>query len=80
MRTRRSPRNQLILWRALGGPPPETPKEVPPQTAEEIKAMWWISKRSRNMRLRELAKRETRARIVEGHSTDASSNGEGDRE
>ena len=30
MRTRRSPRNQERLWRALGGPQPPTPRRSTP--------------------------------------------------
>lgn len=45
MRTRRSPRNQEILWRALSGPPTAVPRAVavadtrpPLKTWEEIQA------------------------------------------
>jgi len=47
MRTRRSPRNQDRLSRALG-PAPTTPPPPPaPRTDAEIDAMWWVPKRSR---------------------------------
>lgn len=60
MRTRRSPRNQEILWRALG-PPPE-PKLAPVQhTAEEIAALPGLSKTSRSLMLRDLQRQKTRA-------------------
>jgi hypothetical protein len=57
MRTRRSPRNQEILWRELGGKV-EKPKPAEPKAVEEIEAMWWISKRSRNMMIRDAQKRK----------------------
>lgn len=36
MRTRRSPRQQEILWRALGGAPKPTPATAPIRTDVEI--------------------------------------------
>ena len=63
MRTRRSPRNQDRLWRALGAPMPSAQEiEVAlsgpprPRTAEEIDAMWWIPRRSRTLLKRDLAR------------------------
>ena len=56
MRTRRSPRNQERLWRELGG---KTVKPEPLQvirTDAEIDAMFWISKTSRNLLKRDMAK------------------------
>lgn len=58
MRTRRSWRNQERLWKALGGPAPPKPIPSPPKTREEIEAMWWLSKRTRNALIRELEKKE----------------------
>lgn len=55
MRTRRSPRNQEILWRALGRQGAEAPAPVAPtRTREEIDAMWWLPKQSRRLMLRDL--------------------------
>lgn len=55
MRTRRSPRNQEILWRELGGKV-EKPKPAEPLTVEEIEKMWWISRRARNIMIRSAQK------------------------
>jgi len=62
MRTRRSPRNQAILWRALGGTVEPAPLPPPALTVGEIKAMWWLSKTSRNQLLRDAAKGNRRHR------------------
>ena len=65
MRTRRSPRNQEILWRALGGnakKPIASP--APIRSDEEIDAMWWVSKTSRSMMKRDAAK--ARAALEKG--------------
>lgn len=55
MRTRRSPRNQEILWRELGGMV-EKPTPAEPKTVDEIEAMWWISRRARNIMIRSAQK------------------------
>lgn len=55
MRTRRSPRNQEILWRELGGKV-EKPTPSEPLTVEEIEKMWWISRRARNIMIRSAQK------------------------
>lgn len=57
MRTRRSPRNQEILWRALGGKveKPEPLKAI--RTDAEIDAMFWLSKTSRNLLKRDAVKK-----------------------
>lgn len=47
MRTRRSPRNQERLWKALGGPPVAPPPVVtpaPPQTVRTIVKAWLITR------------------------------------
>ena len=63
MRTRTSPRNQEILWRALGGwsQDPLSPRK--PFTAEEISGMWWLSKRTRNMMLRDIEREAHKAAV-----------------
>ena len=65
MRTRRSPRNQEILWRALGsgdGPVPKLePSPYLSMTDEEIDyAYWSMSKTSRGQLKREAAKAHVR--------------------
>ena len=64
MRTRRSPRNQEILWRALGGDSPVPKLEPSPylsMTDEEIDyAYWSMSKTSRGQLKREAAKARVR--------------------
>jgi hypothetical protein len=56
MRTRRSPRNQERLWQELGGKA-EKPKPIAViRTDEEIDAMFWLSKTSRNLLKRDAAK------------------------
>lgn len=59
MRTRRSPRNQMILWRALGGKPepPPQPAAADLKTDAEIDRMFWLSKTSRNLLKKDMAKR-----------------------
>lgn len=61
MRTRRSPRNQEILFRALFKPA-DAPKPEPqaPKTDAEIDAMWWIPKTSRNLLKRDAARARKR--------------------
>ena len=49
MRTRRSPRNQEILWRALGGKVEKPEPLKVTRTDAEIDAMFWLSKTSRNL-------------------------------
>jgi hypothetical protein len=56
MNTRLSWRNQDRLWKALGEPT-KKPVPAPPRTREEIEAMWWLSKTSRNLLLRDLEKK-----------------------
>jgi hypothetical protein len=53
MRTRRSWKNQDKLWKELGG---NKGNKIlsPTKTADEINAMWWLSKTSRNALLREV--------------------------
>ena len=49
MRTRRSPRNQQILFAALFRPAaPPAPAPIK-RTDAEIDAMWWIPKQSRRL-------------------------------
>jgi len=57
MRTRRSPRNQEILWRELGGP--AKPKPAP--VATDTTGMWWLSKRTRAMLERDKARAARKA-------------------
>jgi hypothetical protein len=59
MRTRRSPRNQERLWRALGGSKPKTRAQLTaPLSDAEIDAIWWIPKASRSLMKREARKRK----------------------
>lgn len=60
MRTRRSPRNQEILWRALGGKVEKLAPVTATRTDAEIDAMFWISKTSRNLMKRDAAKRRAK--------------------
>jgi hypothetical protein len=60
MRTRRSPKNQDRLWRAIGRELAKQamgtrPVDAPPLTDDEIDAMWWMSKTSRNLMKRDAA-------------------------
>lgn len=70
MRTRRSPRNQEILWRALGGPqaPKPVPTVAPRLTVEEIEAKLsgFLKPRDRGEMNRALvvAKQRERVRII----------------
>lgn len=62
MRTRRSWRNQKRLWHYLTPQAPAKPECVP-HTREEIMAMYWLGKTSRNLMLRDLEKR-ARAEVL----------------
>lgn len=57
MRTRRSPRNQEILFRELFKPEATKVEQPAPKTAEEIDAMWWIPKTSRSQMKRDAEKK-----------------------
>lgn len=68
MRTRRSPRNQAILWRALGGAPAPQPAKAKPTPAEVVAtleaALAGFLPRSARMQLqRELAKARLRGAV-----------------
>ncbi|MDP2322530.1 MAG: hypothetical protein Q8N51_00680 [Gammaproteobacteria bacterium] len=56
MRTRRSPRNQEILWRALGGPTQPLVIVDVIAAAEHDLALPFLSSRTRRMLERDLAK------------------------
>jgi hypothetical protein len=60
MRTRRSPRNQEILWRALGGKVEKPTTALIIRTDAQIDAMWWISKRSRGLLKRDAMKKRAK--------------------
>lgn len=62
MRTRRSPRNQDRLFRALFQPP-DAPAPIPRPipTDDEIDAMFWIPKTSRTLMKRDAAKKRGHA-------------------
>lgn len=63
MRTRRSPRNQERLFKALFKPADSPKVEThSPKTDAEIDAMWWISKSSRSLMKRDAAKTRARGR------------------
>lgn len=64
MRTRRSHRNQEIMWNYLAGPKPVmAKKEGRIYTDDEIDAMWLLSKSERAAMKREMAgKRMRKAR------------------
>jgi len=64
MRTRRSPRNQEILWRDLGRqgqPPPEPRREPVIKTDEEIDRIPFLSERTRRMMKRDSERARKRA-------------------
>ena len=61
MRTRRSPRNQEILWRELGGQLAPKPAPLPPKTDAEIDAIPFLSQRTRNILKREAASERFKA-------------------
>lgn len=54
MRTRRSPRNQKILWRALGGEPQKQPKVDEAQMLERFLPDPFISARAKRKAARDL--------------------------
>jgi hypothetical protein len=56
MRTRRSVRNQNILFRELFKPKEQPKVQAPIRTDAEIDAMYWISKSSRALMKRDAAK------------------------
>ena len=61
MRTRRSPRNQEILWRALGGPKPAPVVVDEVAAAERALAQPFLSPRTRRMIERDLIRAKQRA-------------------
>ena len=60
MRTRRSPRNQEILWRALCPPKPPTPPAEP----LDLETAWWLSPRAKEMIVADRARAARRAIIA----------------
>lgn len=74
MRTRRSPRNQEILFRELfkSADQPPVPAPTPILTDEEIDAMWWIPRTSRSLMKRDAARARQRLAYAraEGRSGD----------
>ena len=80
MRTRRSPKNQDRLWRAIGRElakkAMETrPVDAPPLTDDEIDAMWWMSKTSRNRMKRDAAARRRANASTARHTNDQEQGG-----
>ena len=69
MRTRRSPRNQERLWRALGGPP--APKPAPAEDPVEVLrarlALSFLSPRTRRMLERDLEREIQKAKVRACH-------------
>jgi len=61
MKTRRSWRNQDILFRQLFKPPAAAPVPIRPKTDEEIDAIPFLSKRTRAAMKREAARARYRA-------------------
>lgn len=61
MRTRRSPRNQEILWRALGGEPPKKHDSTTVESLTRQLATPGLSKRSRGMIERDLERAKRKA-------------------
>lgn len=59
MRTRRSPRNQQRLWKALGGKVVKPEPVTTVRSDAEIDAMFWLSKTSRNLLKRDAAKQRS---------------------
>lgn len=64
MKTRRSPRNQEILWRELGGKQPKVPKIDPIVAIEHALTQPFLSPRTRRMLERDLARAKQRAAIA----------------
>lgn len=64
MRTRRSPRNQEILWKALGGPKTEPVKVDPIAAAERALADPFLSPRTRRMFERDILRAKQRAAVT----------------
>ena len=84
MRTRRSPKNQDRLWRAIGRElarkAMETTPVAPPLTDDEmtddtIDAMWWMSKTSRNRMKRDAAARRRANASTARHTNDQEQGG-----
>jgi hypothetical protein len=63
MRTRRSPRNQERLWRELGGKAEKPQPIISVRSDEEVDAMFWLSKTSRNLLKRDAAKQRQKEPI-----------------
>ena len=64
MRTRTSPRNQEILWRALGGPTAQPVKVDPVAAAERALAQPFLSPRTRRMFERDLVRAKHKAAVA----------------
>jgi len=63
MKTRRSPRNQEILWRALGGQRPTAQEIDPIASIERSMSQPFLSPKTRRMLERDLASAKHRAAI-----------------
>ncbi len=64
MRTRTSPRNQEILWKALGDPRPVAVKVDPIAAAERALQQPFLSPRTRRMLERDLIRAKQRAAVT----------------
>lgn len=63
MKTRRSPRNQERLFRYLFKSKDSKPTTPRIYTLDEIAAMWWLTKTSRNILIRKAEKEIARAKV-----------------
>jgi hypothetical protein len=64
MRTRRSPRNQDILFAALFRPAPVEVPKMPIKTDAEIEAIPFLSKRTRSLLKRDAARSRYRVAVA----------------
>ncbi len=64
MHTRRSPRNQAILWKALGGTPKVAAKVDTIAAAERALTQPFLNKRTRAMLERDLIRAKHRAAVT----------------
>lgn len=64
MRTRRSPRNQELLWKYLGAPKQAPIKIDRVAAAERALALPFINKRTRRMFERDLARAKQKAAVT----------------